>query len=325
MGKLDDVIKNLASHPQASLSGPVEFIETAALPPTDLPPIAASNQVTEVLPMIEITEQAQAPKATQTVAVDRSRVTAAADLSKAAKHVPQFNVHHNINLCRTKASVDEEFKKLRTNLIYMMEKRDLKTFLFSSSRHAEGKTTTTLALARCFGEISGLKTLVIDADFRRPRLKNFFDIEVEVGIDDVLAKNLDIKDALIYSEKDNVYVIPTRRGHSDASELLGMERMKHVVEVLREDFDVVLIDSSPCISTTDPFVIGSFVDAVSLMVKMRHTPRQSVEYTINLLRQKEIPFIGLVLTHHRGEYHSYLLQRYNYYSDYGYDNYTPDN
>lgn len=343
MGKLDNVIKNIGHHPDAS-TGPAapellkQTLETpttaessqGAMATQKLDTVQGFQTSEDIKPTvidknIEYSSQAETMEmSSRKKIVDRSSVTTSVYLPNDAHEVSGFNVHPNIDLCRSKSIVEEEFKKLRTNLIYMMEKKDIKTFLFSSSRHAEGKTTTVLSLSRCFGEIAHLKTCVVDCDFRRPRLKNFFDLDVEVGIDDVLIKDLDVKDALIYSQKDNIYVLPTRRGHSNATELLGLDRMKAIVNVLREDFDLVLIDSSPCISTTDPFIIGSYVDAVSLMVKMRHTPKQSVEYTINLLRQKEIPFIGLVLTHHRGGYHSYLLQRYNYYSDYGYDNYSAE-
>jgi len=316
VGKLDDVIKNVGHHPDASL-----------VTISDDQQLFVDSNKSSIIDSQPDSDSSINP--TQTFAhdhkkVNRSNITTSNCLHDDAQTISHFNVHPNIESCRSKTIVDEEFKKLRTNLIYMMEKKDLKTFLFSSSRHAEGKTTTVLSLARCFGEISNLKTCVIDADFRRPRLKNFYDLDVKTGIDDVLIKGSDLKDALIYSKRDNVYVLPTRKGHSNASELLGLDKMRTIVKILKEDFDLVLIDSSPCISTTDPFIIGSFVDAVSLIVKMRHTPKESVEYTINLLRQKEIPFIGLILTHHRGGYHSYLLQRYNYYSDYGYDSYKSD-
>lgn len=238
------------------------------------------------------------------------------DLWPHLNRVDHFNWHPNIEVCRSQTNAAEEVKKLRTNLVNLVDRRGLKSFMITSCKHAEGKSTTALALARSLGGLEGRRVCLIDADMRRPRLKNFLDLKVKAGLDDVVQGDADLAEALIHSEQDQLTVLPTRKGRSVASELLGSERMRAVVTALEDNFDILMFDSPPCLSTTDPIVLGGIIDAAALVVKMNHTPRHSVEHSIALMRQSEVPFIGLILTHHVVHYNTYLLQRYNYYQDY---------
>jgi capsular exopolysaccharide synthesis family protein len=242
-------------------------------------------------------------------------VTRYRDVKEGMKRLPVFNWHPKVDVCRTQTNSFEEFKKLRTHLINLVDKKGFKTFMVTSCKHAEGKTTTALAVARSIGEY-GRRVCLVDGDMRRPRIKNFLGIKVEKGLDDVILDKEDLATTLIYSEEDNLAVLPTRKGRSTASELLGSKEMGAVIRSLSRDFDILIFDSPPCLSTTDPIILGMKMDAVSLVVKMNHTPRQSVEHSITLMRQSEIPFIGLILTHHVVHYNTYLLQKYHYYQDY---------
>lgn len=335
MGKLDQSLLNIKANARASRKGPDLAEDPVA---THQPPVyEAPVMVVEAAPIVTKLPPRQAPApspapapevqvvagpapeskvSSQRIFPDRSLVTRHSNLFSKARRVPKFIWHENIELCRTQANADEEFKKLRTNVVNMIAHKGFKTLLFTSCRHSEGKTTTSTALARCLAGLSEKKVCLVDGDLRRPQVKAYLGLDVACGLDDVVQGDADLADAMIHSTEDNLTVIPTRRGRGVASELLGSERMAAIVGALRQDFDIIIFDSPPCQSTTDPIVLGGLMDAVTLAVKMNHTPRQSVEYAIGMMRHAQVPFVGLVLTHHVIRYKNYLLQKYNYYHDY---------
>ncbi|MGE4159375.1 MAG: polysaccharide biosynthesis tyrosine autokinase [Planctomycetota bacterium] len=334
MGKLDQSLLNIKANARASRKGP--DLPEEPVPVVDVrmqePPVMvveaspAPAPVTRMVrpspkptPSPEILAQDPLPASkagSERVFPSRSLVTKHSSLLDKARLVERFTWHENIELCRTQANADEEFKKLRTNVVNMISHKGFKTLLFTSCRHSEGKTTTSTALARCLAGLSEKKVCLVDGDLRRPQVKAYLGLEVTCGLDDVVQGDADLADAMIHSKEDNLTVIPTRRGRGVASELLGSERMGAIVGALRDEFDIIIFDSPPCQSTTDPIVLGGLMDAVTLAVKMNHTPRQSVEYAIGMMRHAQVPFVGLVLTHHVIRYKNYLLQKYNYYHDY---------
>jgi len=167
------------------------------------------------------------------------------------------------------------------------------------------------------GRQKRLKVALVECDLRRPKFANRLGIKVELGIDKLLEGEGELEECLVFSEADNLYVFSARRGHSDAAELIGTERMDLMMKRIRASFDIVVIDSTPLLSTTESLVMGRLSDGVVLVVKAGQTQRESVEHARTILDQAAVPIVGSVLSHVKNVLPRFLY-RYQYYHDYHY-------
>ncbi|MFW5798286.1 MAG: polysaccharide biosynthesis tyrosine autokinase [Planctomycetota bacterium] len=218
------------------------------------------------------------------------------------------------------SGASEEFRVLRTNLLSLQERRGIRSLTISSCHHSEGKTTTATNLARFMAKSRDRRILLVDADIRRPKVKEVLGIKVQFGLDDVLMGRCSLDQAMVFSEADNLMVLPTRRGHSNATELLELPLMDSLIETLDKQFDFVLYDSTPIFSTADPGVLGAKTDGIVLVIKAGTTYRESIEHALHQVEQAGGVVLGVILNQLRVYLPKYL-SRYHYYQDYYYTDY----
>jgi capsular exopolysaccharide synthesis family protein len=210
--------------------------------------------------------------------------------------------------------IPEEFGILKTNLLTLAEQKNIKSFVISSCHHGEGKTTTAVFLSAFLGLNRNRKVLLVDADLRRPKVKDFLNLRFEYGLEDVIENNVPVQNAIIYSVKDNFAVLPSHKGHSNAAELVESPRMAALPQEMEEHFDYIIYDTSPVLSTTDSAILGAYVGAIFLVVKAGSTQREAVTHAKSLLEQGGCALDGLILTQRR-KYPPKYFQRYQYYRD----------
>ena len=212
------------------------------------------------------------------------------------------------------SEIGEKFREIRTNIYTLSKVNKINTYVLTSCHHNEGKTHLAINTARFLAQYEGSRVLLIDGDMRRPRIYKRVSADYEFGLEDYLTNKCRLEDALMYSKADNLTVLPSLKGRSSATEMLESDRMNHLMEVARVNFDYVLVDCSPVLSTTDPLVIGPKADGVLITVKSGAVQRDSVEHAIGLMRQANARVVGVVLTQVKDYLPSYL-HRYNYFSD----------
>lgn len=218
--------------------------------------------------------------------------------------------------------VPEEYRILKTNLVSMAEQMNKKSFVISSCHHGEGKTTTAVFLSQFLARNRDQRVLLVDADMRRPKVKRFVGLEkVDVGIEDLIENGAPLEEALVHSIEDNLTILPCRKGHSNAPEIVEQPRTKRLPIELEQHFDYVLYDTSPVLSTTDPAMLGAIVGGVLLVVKAGSTQREAIVHAKSLLEQAGCMLNGLILTQ-RKEYLPKYFHRYQYYRDYHYYYYS---
>ncbi|MFC1586766.1 CpsD/CapB family tyrosine-protein kinase [Planctomycetota bacterium] len=303
-------------------------------PPGEEKPAAPVRETTPPQPQVESTPveplQEQSPEPSlpaeeshvevpaQEAVIDYSIVTP--DWLKEIQVFPSLAWDVKI-LAESGTQIAEEIRSLRTNMWTLRMEQDIKTITITSCRHNEGKTTLATNLALFMAKNKDRRVLLVDADMRRPKIKTLSNIHPDMGLDDIVEGRCEIKDALIYSERDNLYIIPSVRGHSNASEMLEYERSNEIIAELRTVFDYVIYDTPPVLSTTDPTILGQKVDGVILAIKANATQRESIEHAQNLLEQVNIKILGAVITQMRNYLPRYLY-RYQYYHDYYHYYYT---
>ena len=186
-----------------------------------------------------------------------------------------------------KSPISEVFKTLRTNLQFMKHKDESITLLVTSTMPGEGKTWVTSNLGIAFAQ-SDKRVVIIDSDMRKGRLHNVFDTKIFPGLSNYLAEDKkSIKDYLIKTEMENLWIIPAGNVPPNPSELLSTERMLQGLEELKRSFDVILFDSTPCMLVTDAVIISRIVDATMIVSSHKLTKMENLKTV-----QKNIENVG---------------------------------
>ena len=204
----------------------------------------------------------------------------------------------------------EDYRRLRTSMLLPMNGQAAKSWLVTSSRPHEGKTTTAINLATSLVQ-TGTKVLLIDADFRRPQLHSAFGLTNERGLTTLLTSaapppshwepgsgsETAAADCIQLHPSSGIYVLPAGPHSSSVAELLGSDRMTTLLESLRRHFNHIVIDTPPITSYIDSVVLSVKVDGVLLVVKASTTPLESARYAKQLLDRAGATVWGVVLNH----------------------------
>lgn len=206
----------------------------------------------------------------------------------------------------------EAFKTLRTRVLYSkFGKNALKTILVTSSAPGEGKTVISVNLAGALAQ-DNKKTLLIDADLRKPRIHNIFNLQKSPGLNDFFLKKATLNEIIRPSKLENLNIITTGTLCPNPSELLGSKRMIDFLSEMREKYDVIILDSATIITVTDTEILSSLVDASMLVVSPDATQLNLVEKAVQLIKNDHSLFLGTVLNKfsYKAGYDSY----YKYFS-----------
>ena len=193
-----------------------------------------------------------------------------------------------------KSPVSEAYRTLRTNIQFSSIDKKIKTIVMTSAAMSEGKSTTITNLAETFAQ-AGQRVVIVDADLRRPRVHKLFNLENKQGLTNVLAGQVELKQAIAVAGSD-VHVMTSGPIPPNPSELLGSEKMKELVCVLSEHYDVVLFDAPPVNLVTDALVLSTFVDGVVLVVASGKTDIEGGKRAMKSLQAVNANILGAVMT-----------------------------
>jgi len=198
-------------------------------------------------------------------------------------------------LARPLSLYGEAMRALRTALVLSNVDAPPRVVLFSSSMASEGKTTTALSLARSVAR-SGKRVVVVDADLRRPAVARGLGFEPQSGLLEYLAGEVALGDAIVADEASGMDVLPAVAGAVSAPDLLGSQKMRTLLEKLRTDYDLVLVDSPPLLVVSDATVLGQLCDKLVFVVRWEQTAREAAEDAARRMAQFEIEVAGVVLS-----------------------------
>ncbi len=234
---------------------------------------------------------------------------------------PSIRSYWNTSDSNLPLYVAEAYRIIRTSLSFGSLDRSLKLIQVTSAVKGEGKTTTACNLGISFAQ-AGLRTLLIDADMRRPSLHNILQLgDHESGLSNVLASGDSWKDVVRPTKVENLYCITSGVVPPNPSELLSSKRVKRLLDELKEEFDFVIFDSPPIISVADAPIIASHVDGTILVVRAGFIPRHMYLHAKNAIETVHGKIIGCILncvsSHHQSYYYSRQYGYNDYYSYYG--------
>jgi len=215
-----------------------------------------------------------------------------------------------------RSPISEAYRALRTNIQFLRIDEPLKTLVISSPGPSEGKSTTVANLAITTA-VAGARTLLVDADLRRPVVHSLFGLDREPGMINMLVEKLPLDSVIRPSGIENLSILPAGAIPPNPSELLGSQKMRDLVKVLAGRFDLVLFDSPPVITVTDTAVLGSQVEGVVLVALAHGTDRRAFARAQTLLANVKANVAGAVLNRIKfgGLSGSYSYHYHYYYYD----------
>jgi capsular exopolysaccharide synthesis family protein len=196
--------------------------------------------------------------------------------------------------------------------MFSPQSRSARTFAITSAFPQEGKSITASSLATAFAQ-QGVRTLLVDADLRRPRLHMIFDLVQSPGLSGVLDGTIAIGEAIRSTAVDNLFVLPSGSPSARPAELLAGDRMRTLLRELPEHIDLLIVDTPPLLAAPEAAVLAAEADAVLLVVRAGRTARGAVKQAVEQLATVGAQVVGAVLNDPDME-----VTRYgDYYSAYG--------
>ena len=219
----------------------------------------------------------------------------------------------------------EAFRTLRTAVEF--SEGDTHRIVSTSTEPGDGKTTVTTNLAVAFAQ-AGKRTLLIDADMRRPGMSTLLGLRDSLGLSQVLRSEQPVAELTIESvrstEVDRLDVLPCGPRPPNPLELLGSDRFVEILSWAETQYEQILIDAPPVLAVSDPAIIGRFVDGVVLVVRPDKDRRRMVIRANETLRSLGCNLVGAVVNHltsQNGQEYSY---GYGYGYGYGHDELDDD-
>ncbi|MBM4371102.1 MAG: polysaccharide biosynthesis tyrosine autokinase [Deltaproteobacteria bacterium] len=216
-----------------------------------------------------------------------------------------------------KSSASEHLRSIQTNLLYADPGRRPRTFLVVSPNPREGKTTLAVHISLTFA-MSGLRTVIVDTDMRRPRIhKVFGQTPANGGVAAHLIQGGDVGQFINATEVPNLHLMGCGIRPPNPVELLQSRAFPQLLEALRQRYDIVIFDSPPMLAVADSRILATHVDAIICVAKARQTSRDALREGRRYLDGVFTRPVGCVMNDvdmSSGSYHYY----YYYGTKYGY-------
>lgn len=219
------------------------------------------------------------------------------------------------------ASAAEAFRTIRAAVALSPNADRLRTVAVTSTIPSEGKSLVAANFAIVHAQ-TGLRTLLVDGDMRRPSMHKAFQLQSPVGLSAYLAERVNSVDEIIHgSDVPNLDVVCCGALPSNPSELLGSKRMLQFLQEMLARYDRVLIDCPPVSAVSDPLVIGSMCDGMIFVTKFNKIRRDHALRSIQRIREAAIHIIGVVLNDIDFEGKDSYYYDYHYYQNRYYTSY----
>ena len=196
-----------------------------------------------------------------------------------------------VMLVNSRSISAERFRRLKTRLVHQY---DPCVMVVTSGIPQEGKSTVSFNLALAFAGESGEKTLLVDADLRRPRIGPHLNPPPKLGLSELLTEQADTPHAILHIEGSSLDILPAgEMPPRDPIDLLASARTKRLFGELRDQYARIIIDSPPIIPFTDADVLGHISDGMILVTRAGFTPKGVYSQALECITSARV--LGAVL------------------------------
>ncbi len=201
-----------------------------------------------------------------------------------------------VTLTHPRSPAAEAYRTLRTNLTFAGLDKPIRSLIVTSAAPGEGKSTTLANLAVTMAQ-GDRRTILVDADLRRPSLHRIFGLPNEPGLTTMFVDEASRTDPpLLETGVEHLWLLPSGPLPPNPADLLGSRPMEEIIASLLERADFLLFDAPPVIAVTDAVVLSTRVDGVLLVVQAGRSRREHVQQAKQLLERVQARLVGAVLT-----------------------------
>lgn len=220
----------------------------------------------------------------------------------------------------SRSFIAEQFRIIRTNLQYIVGKNDKPTILVTSSFSGEGKSFASTNLGAVMA-LTGKRTVIMEFDIRKPKILSGLELKRNMGITNYIIGSASFdKLPVEVRGTENLYVIPCGPIPPNPAELLLDPRLGQLMEEVKRNFDVVIMDTAPVGLVSDAITLGQYADCTMYIVRNGYTVRRMLGLAQEIYSTKKLPGLSLLLNDVKlgtGYYGSYY-GGYGYSSGYSY-------
>ncbi|RPI76681.1 MAG: polysaccharide biosynthesis tyrosine autokinase [Desulfobacteraceae bacterium] len=266
---------------------------------------------------------------------DEAREEMRSKYSEPIRSSPFLHSIHLITHFSPKSMMAESFRALRTNIQFKDTEKQIKTIAITSTSPQEGKTVISINLAITMAQ-AGLKTLLIGSDMRKPMLAKMFGVEEAPGLTDILLGNypwrdtvksitdvimgkMTLEEVMLTPGLDNLHVITGGTIPPNPAELIESKHLTEFIAEAKNEYDLILFDSPPIVSTADAVILGAKVDGVLLVYRVGAVSKNLLKRSSSQLTQVNSHIMGVVLNGMKPEFSPDFqdAKYYKYYYSYG--------
>jgi len=257
-----------------------------------------------------------------------NRIRTQTDLEK-NNNVPILgNIIHNTSKSdlivheNPKSNIAESFRALRTNLQYMLSGSGGKVISIHSTNPGEGKSFSAINLASILA-VNNKKVLLIGADLRKPRLHKAFELDNDKGLSTYLIGNDSIEHVIVPTMVENLSFLPSGPIPPNPAEILGKPEMKILLDVVRKQFDYVIIDNAPTSLVTDGQILAPFSDLNIFVLRYGVSHKHQIEIINQYVDRKIMDHVAILVNdikinafgHSYYKYYHFESYQKSYYAD----------
>lgn len=241
-------------------------------------------------------------------------------LKSGSESHPMDKTAVSVHLPRSRPA--EAYRAVRTAICFSAFGGSHRVISVTSPAAGDGKSTLALNLSLSMAQ-SGKRTVLVESDFRRPKVHKLTGVENKVGLVDVLRGDAELVDAIVATSVPDFFVLPCGTRPRDPAELLARPQYEQLLQVLREQFEYVIIDTPPVLAVTDPCGVAARVDGVLICMRLSRHTRDLGRRTVEQLRDVGATIAGIVINgveerdaygygNYRYSDYRYYYKNYNY-------------
>ncbi len=189
----------------------------------------------------------------------------------------------------------DEASKLVQRVFLLPNPDSPRTVVFSGAAHGDGCSTVCVSAARALASQTPGSVCVVDANFRRPSLHRFFNLECRTGLAEALAGSGPTRNFAQQLGSGNLWLIPAGSAEANTLNPLGSDHLRSRFSDLRAEFDYVLIDAPPVSLYPDAVLLGQLADGAILVVESNSTRRETARKAKEVLESASVRMLGAVL------------------------------
>jgi tyrosine-protein kinase Etk/Wzc len=223
----------------------------------------------------------------------------------------------------SRSVVAEQFRIIRSNIRFLAQGKEKLTILITSTISGEGKSFASANVAAVFAT-SGKRTALLEFDLRKPRIIANLNLHKDAkgkGITNFLISQCEANEiAVVHPDPSfaNLHIFPAGPPPPNPSELILGPRLRVLMEYLKDNYDVVIVDSAPVGLVGDSFALAEYCDLTVFMVRQRYSHKRQLQFIEELNKGKKLPTLGVVVNDVKaGLVHGYYGYGYGYGSGYG--------